>query len=102
MIDQGIRLCGGRNIFGDIKIAFPAINTANLIAANPQIIIVNDKNQINDFSKYPSLQAIRNKQVYFISPDLMQRHSPQILEGITTLCKLINKTRKNSTILSTP
>jgi iron complex transport system substrate-binding protein len=94
LIDQMISLCGGKNIFGKLKISYPAINLANLISRNPQVIFVGDERQKTSWNDWGLLQAAKKKHIYYISPDLIQRSSPRILIGTKLLCDKINEVRE--------
>jgi iron complex transport system substrate-binding protein len=93
LINEMIELCGGQNIFGTIKIQYPTINIASVIAKNPQVIIVSNKKQSDEWSKWPNINAVKNNKVFYLSPDLAQRTSPRIIAALINMCKIINGAR---------
>ena len=39
------------------------------------------------------MRAVKNKQVYFIDPDLLVRHGPRIIEGTEKICNYLERSR---------
>jgi iron complex transport system substrate-binding protein len=99
LISDLIELCGGYNIFADALPLVPKISTESVIRANPQAIIASGMDiarpeWLDDWKQWASIQAVKNKQLYFVPPDLLQRHTPRILEGTTLVCEHLAKARK--------
>lgn len=92
-INQVISLCGGRNIFENAKTAAPAVDWEAVVVANPQIIISDSSNP--DWKKqwqhWPEMSAVKNKQLFTIPPDLIERAGPRLIEGATQICRLLTK-----------
>ena len=38
-------------------------------------------------------RAVEHEQLYFVPPDLLQRHTPRIIEGADQLCRHISDAR---------
>lgn len=101
LIDQIINLCGGSNIFASMQQLAPAVDTESVLAAEPEIIIASGDGDerpywLDEWQQWPNLQAVRNGQIYHINPDLLQRHSPRILEGAAIMCRQIDTARQYS------
>ncbi|MEX0952000.1 MAG: cobalamin-binding protein [Gammaproteobacteria bacterium] len=101
LIDQIISLCGGNNIFASMQQLAPAVDTESVLAADPDIIIASGDNNerpywLDEWQQWSNLKAVRNDQIYHINPDLLQRHSPRILEGAAIMCKQIDTARQHS------
>ena len=65
----------------------------------PQAIIASGMAQerpewLDEWRSMPTMGAVVNEQLYFIPPDLLQRHSPRILDGADMMCKYIKNTRQ--------
>jgi iron complex transport system substrate-binding protein len=43
--------------------------------------------------------AVENDQLYFIPPDLLQRHTPRILQGAEILCAQLQQARDYYSVL---
>jgi iron complex transport system substrate-binding protein len=93
-----IELCGGINIFSDATALVPYVNIESVVAANPQIIISGGKNKSDlldsgFWRKWSGISAVKNKHLYAIPSDLLQRHSDRILEGTQLMCEYIDLAR---------
>jgi len=98
IISAVMQLCGGRNIFSAMAVLSGQINAEAVISANPDVIIASaiDANRppwLDYWQHWPELAAARNGQIYYIPPDLIQRHTPRILDGAAMMCEFIDKAR---------
>lgn len=98
MIGDVIRQCGGKNVFGDLPTLIPKIGYEAVIQADPEVIIASGMDEerpewLNQWLRWSAVSAVRNNHLYFIPPDLIQRHSPRILEGAVLLCEQLEKVR---------
>ena len=48
---------------------------------------------LDDWKKWPNLNAVSKNNLYFVPPDLIQRHSLHILQGAEAICQQLEKTR---------
>jgi len=92
-INEVISLCGGQNIFANVKTLAPEIDWESLIVADPQVIISDAINLDwrNYWQRWPQLTAVKKQALFSINPDLIDRASPRLLQGAAQMCKLINK-----------
>lgn len=98
LINDIISLCGGENIFADIKLVAPKINIEAVLMRNPQAIIasgmdVERPEWLDDWKNWPSLNAVSKGNLFFVPPDLVQRHTPRALQGADTMCSQIDIAR---------
>ena len=49
---------------------------------------------LDEWKKWKTLPAVRNNQLHFIDPALMQRVGPRILLGADKLCVFLEQARK--------
>lgn len=99
LIGQAIRLCGGRNIFGDSERLVPRIDRESVIAADPEAIGAGGMGEeradwLDDWHEFEDLTAVRRDNLFFIPPSLIQRHTPRILEGTRLLCESLEEARQ--------
>lgn len=90
-VNQVISLCGGQNIFADAKIIAPEVSWEAIINANPEIVLT-DAKQLdwrNHWQAWPMIDAVKNKRLYSIDPDLIDRAGPRLIEGVKRICELI-------------
>ena len=98
LVTDMIELCGGVNVFADAAALVPYVNIESVVAANPQIIISGGKNKSDlldsgYWRKWSGISAVKNKHLYAIPSDLLQRHSDRILEGTQLMCEYIDLAR---------
>lgn len=98
LISQVIALCGGTNVFAGLDALAPVVNREAVLAADPQIIIAGGKpgeqaRQLESWQTWPQISAVKNRQLYLIDPDLIQRQGPRILDGARVMCRQIEKAR---------
>lgn len=92
MIDAAIRLCGGENIFGALHQLAPVVSIESIVAADPEAIVASGDEPtpppwMDAWRRWPRLTAVARGNLFFIPPDLIQRHTPRILEGVAMLCE---------------
>ena len=100
LISDIITLCGGENVFADLKILTPRISLEYVLASKADVIVSGGMGKarpdwLDDWKAWPSLPAVKNKQLYFVEPALMQRVGPRILSGADKLCEILDKARAN-------
>lgn len=94
LINDIITLCGGRNIFADITLVAPKVSTEAVLARNPSAIIASGMDierpeWLDDWNRWPGITAIKHGNLFFIPPELLQRHTPRALLGAQMLCEQI-------------
>lgn len=99
IIGQSIRLCGGRNIFAQLDSLSPSVSIEDVLAADPEVIIASGMNEqrpewLDEWTRWPFLRAIREGHLFFIPPDVIQRHTTRLLEGTTLLCEQLEQVRR--------
>ncbi len=97
LINDIISLCGGNNIFADLGLA-PKVSEEAVLQRNPQAIIasgmdVSRPEWLDEWLRWPQLQSVANGDLYFIPPDLVQRHSLRVLSGAEQMCRHIDAVR---------
>jgi iron complex transport system substrate-binding protein len=98
VISDAIRLCGGENIFADLKALAITVTLEAVLAANPEAIIASGMDEarpewLADWRQWPALTAVKRGNLYFIPPDLIQRHTPRLIEGAARLCADLESAR---------
>jgi iron complex transport system substrate-binding protein len=101
VISDAIALCGGRNIFTEL--AQPAAHVAleAVLRADPEVIVASGMDEarpewLDDWRRWPRLRAVRRDNLVFVPPDLLQRHTPRILDGTEQLCNALERARQRS------
>lgn len=99
LISDVIRLCGGENVFAGLAQLAPTIGVEGVLAANPEVIVASGMDEarpewLDQWRRWPELKAGRADNLFFIPPDLIQRHTPRILEGAALLCDFLEEARE--------
>ena len=86
-ISELIEIAGGKNIFSDVKEAYPIVSEEQIIAREPEVIIIPDNltegpEQIKNRNGWSSVPAVKNNQVYALDSDLISRPSPRIIQAL--------------------
>lgn len=99
LIGKVITLCGGRNVFGTLGQLTPTVSLEAVLAAGPEVIVASGMDTarpewLDEWRRWPQLPAVQHNALYFIAPDLIQRHSPRILLGARQLCEQLDDARR--------
>ncbi len=98
VISKVMRLCGGRNVMADLPGIAPEIDRERVLRADPEVILASGADDarpawLDDWNAFPGLAAVRLKQLHAIRPDLLQRHTPRLLDGAQELCHILEGVR---------
>jgi iron complex transport system substrate-binding protein len=98
IISDLIRLCGGENAFGQLTAMAPTVGIEAVVAADPEAIVASGMDKarpewLDDWRRWPTLTAVRRNNLFFVPPDLMQRHTPRLLDGAEQLCRHLEMAR---------
>ena len=86
-------------MFSDVPVSAPSVSVESVLQARPDIIVIGGMREarrdwLTAWQPWSQLPAVANEQLYFIDPDLMQRHGPRILQGAEQLCQYVEQARK--------
>ena len=98
IVSQAIRLCGGVNVFGQLKPLVPTISREAVLTANPDMIIVSDEkgNGLERWRSFKRIQAVASGNLMTIDGGTMNRAGPRVIEATRTLCEQIDDARKRT------
>lgn len=109
IISDVLRLCGGVNIFADLPVLAPAVDVEAVVQMNPEAIFMGDMqnhsaDEDSHWQRWTKLRAVQAGNLFRIPPDLMQRHTPRILQGAEMLCADLEQARgrRKGTFEQTP
>jgi iron complex transport system substrate-binding protein len=91
IISDAIRLCGGENVFGHLSQMSPTVSVEAVLEANPEAIVATGMGDarpewLSDWNKWARMTAVKRGNLFHINPDILQRHTPRILDGAEQLC----------------
>lgn len=98
IISDVIRLCGGENVFAGLNVMAPEVTAEAVLAANPEAIIASGMGEarpewLDAWKLRTGLLAAQRQNLFFIPPDLIQRHTPRLLDGAEQLCRHLDTAR---------
>ncbi len=98
IITSVIRLCGGENVFGTLESLAPVVTVEAVIAASPEAIVASGMGEarpdwLDDWQRWPTIQAVARNNLFFVPPELIQRHTPRLLDGAEQLCRHLETAR---------
>jgi iron complex transport system substrate-binding protein len=85
VISKVIRLCGGENVFESAPVIAPEVDAEALLRASPEVILAS-----------PGAERPRGggkAPLHAIPAELIQRHTPRILEGAEAVCRALEAVR---------
>ncbi|MGA9394323.1 MAG: cobalamin-binding protein [Azonexus sp.] len=98
IISDAIQLCGGENVFGTLPQMASTVSVEAVLAANPEAIVATGMGEarpdwLSDWNKWMRMTAVARGNLFHIDPDIMQRHTPRILDGAEQLCAALDVAR---------
>jgi len=101
VISQLISLCGGRNIFSDLKQLAPVVSLESVLARDPEVIVGGGifgqtPPWAERWQSWPTVRAVRNRHIYAVDSDHIARMGPRLAQGVEALCLVIDKARHSS------
>lgn len=96
LINDVITLCGGHNIFAELPALTPRLSEEAVIAADPEVIIASGMGRerpewLDDWRRWPQLSAVKTGRLFVIEPNIIQRASPRLLQGVVAMCELLGR-----------
>ncbi|MFZ2265993.1 MAG: cobalamin-binding protein [Azonexus sp.] len=98
IITDAMHLCGGENPFGHFSRMAPTVSLEAVLEADPEAIVATGMGDgrpdwLGDWDKWPRMTAVKRGNLFHINPDIMQRHTPRILDGAEKLCAHLDVAR---------
>lgn len=95
-IDEMIRLCNGRNIASSGRTAYPMISREEILASDPDCIVVtsdaagNRAQILAAFAEWRELRAVADTAITIVDADKLTRPGPRIIDGLQELYRAIH------------
>ena len=98
--DKLITLAGGKNVCNTRNIRYPVLSGEGIIRLNPDVIIdivpdykdkgLKIKNIINEWNRFPSVEAVKNKRVHVFGNHYTAIPGPRFILTLETLAKTLH------------
>jgi iron complex transport system substrate-binding protein len=95
-IDSLISMAGGKNVAGGLEGAWVQISAEELIAQNPEVIMVGDAiwgitpEMVAERPGWDMINAVVNGRVHPFNDDLASRPGPRLVDGLEEMARLIH------------
>jgi len=85
VISKVISLCGGQNVFAALPLIAPEVDAEAVLRANPEVILTS---RAAEAPKW-----LPRVPLYVVPADLIQRHTPRLLDGAEQVCRALEEAR---------
>ena len=97
LISEIIGLCGGVNVFADMRVlAVPVARESVLVRAPDVILSTDDGDPAESWSRFAGMAAVARGSIYRAPADLLSRPSPRIAAGAAEVCAVLDDARKRA------
>lgn len=98
IISDALATCGGVNIFARLPALTPNVSLENILQANPDAIVTSSQDhqepaRLAAWRRWQQLSAVRNKHLYVVHADWIDRPTPRLLLGVAELCGFLDQVR---------
>jgi iron complex transport system substrate-binding protein len=95
-MDRAITLCGGVNVFGDLRAATAQVSREAVLARDPQLILAAspDAGALQAWRAFGSISAVRHARLVLLDPDGLPRMGLHTIDALEQLCRVIDATRR--------
>lgn len=98
-----IGIAGGRNVFADVKLAWPTVSFEGIVARDPDIVIrpVTDRDAgpLSGRNGWKLVPAVRRGDVHVVDPELFAAPGIRVVDAARTLARAFHPTLRTSAIL---
>lgn len=110
LVSDVIRLCGGRNVFGQLAPLVPQLSTESVLAARPEVIFVARETgpeaagttatrepahpSFAMWSGFRQMPAVKHRWLYTLPGDVISRQGPRIEQGARAICQALDEVRR--------
>jgi iron complex transport system substrate-binding protein len=96
LMSDALKICGARNVFGDLREFGPVIDVEAVVARNPDIIVAAappgaGPDWLADWKRFTTLRAVRAGNLIAVEDPRLVRMGPSIVDATESLCKVLAK-----------
>jgi iron complex transport system substrate-binding protein len=98
IVSDAMRLCGGVNIFADLKVTAPVVSVEGVLQEDPEAIFgtsEKDYGGVNLWRQYATMKAVRNDNLFTLNGELLNRAGPRMVPGTAALCEKLELARQH-------
>jgi len=95
---DALRLCGGKNIFGELKTVAPQVSVEAVLQRDPEAIFGGKRYTPQDrgltiWEPYRSMTAVRRKNLFELDGESLTRPGPRVVDGAALVCGHLEQAR---------
>jgi vitamin B12 transport system substrate-binding protein len=87
IISDALRVCGARNVFDELSSPAPQVSIEAVLQRDPQVIFGPNQAQLNGWRAWPELTAVRQRHLWPVPDNGVERPSFQMLAATQKLCE---------------
>ncbi|MDH4396705.1 MAG: cobalamin-binding protein [Limnobacter sp.] len=92
VVSEIIQKCGGSTAFSEARLLAPTVSLESVLQFNPQLILAtSEPSSLVHWTRWSSMAAVRNKQLKVVTPDILVRSGPRILQAAREVCALVQE-----------
>lgn len=99
IVSDAIRLCGGENIYADMKVTAPVVGIEAVLQDDPEVILAGARSKEEDsvamWRAFPAMTAVRRANLMQVDGNLLNRSGPRMIAGAAALCEKLELARKH-------
>jgi iron complex transport system substrate-binding protein len=100
IVSDAVRLCGGANIFAQMKITAPIVGIEAVLQEDPEAIFsTGDRTRQDEglamWKAFPGMTAVRSANLFQIDGNLVNRAGPRMIAGTASLCEKLELARQH-------
>jgi iron complex transport system substrate-binding protein len=97
IISEIVTLCGGRNVFAELRELAPTIGIEAVMAAQPDVILSMDAavpDAYAQWQRWKTIRAVQLHNVYMLNPDDTARSTLRLAQGASAVCRTLDTARE--------
>jgi iron complex transport system substrate-binding protein len=96
---DALRVCGGRNVFGGLKVVAPEVGIEAVLQADPEAIMAGRRHDpanpgLKLWEPYTGMTAVKRGNLLTVNGELLTRPGPRAVEGAEQLCEMLDEVRQ--------
>ncbi|MGZ3241124.1 MAG: cobalamin-binding protein [Burkholderiaceae bacterium] len=100
IVSDAIRICGGENIFANLKVTAPVVSIEAVLQADPEAIFSTAERHpagggLDIWKPYKTMTAVRNGNLMTLDGNLLNRAGPRMIAGTASLCEKLEQVRSH-------
>lgn len=98
-ISELINICGGINIFSDVKQTAPSISEESVVSRDPEVIFSRDlasnKMKLRIWRKFDNMSAIKLDNLFYLNARELERPTSGLVNAGKEICSKLEQARSN-------